>query len=387
MLINIPVSVKQFREEYFEQKPFLIKNAVKKENLLSWKHINEILPRCNLISESKIKLMYQGNKLAKEAYLEQYDDLGTIRYKFHQESLYNFMRAGATLVANGIVNEPHLDIFCQEISSFLGCHTFASLYIAFNSERSFKNHWDSRDIFAIQMKGRKRWLIYKPTFPNPLYMHKSKEMPLYQCDTSEVYMDIMLEEGDVLYLPRGWWHDPIPVGEETVHLAIGIFPPYANNYLNWITKKVVDNEVARKSLHSFAQDEVLLEELAKVTSDSIKDRANYMRFLEEFYDSKRIESPLNLEIFANHKNTSLSEDTKIGFISKNHWHDKYQKIIANGYGIAIDEKFKPILEHLQQPSSIALPDLLNSIENEEDKQSILDLLWSLSYLGILKIQS
>ncbi|WP_204319133.1 cupin domain-containing protein [Pelistega ratti] len=50
MLINIPVSVKQFREEYFEQKPFLIKNAVKKENLLSWKHINEILPRCNLIS-------------------------------------------------------------------------------------------------------------------------------------------------------------------------------------------------------------------------------------------------------------------------------------------------------------------------------------------------
>ncbi|MDW0387780.1 cupin domain-containing protein [Mannheimia haemolytica] len=41
---------------------------------------------------------------------------------------------------------------------------FSSLYIAFNTQRSFKSHWDSRDIFAVQMQGKKRWIIHTPTF-------------------------------------------------------------------------------------------------------------------------------------------------------------------------------------------------------------------------------
>ncbi|HDL5119331.1 TPA: hypothetical protein PXA70_002564, partial [Mannheimia haemolytica] len=68
------------------------------------------------------------------------------------------------LVANGIVNEPSVDCFSQEIAQFTGCHIFLSLYIAFNTQRSFKSHWDSRDIFAVQMQGKKRWIIHTPTF-------------------------------------------------------------------------------------------------------------------------------------------------------------------------------------------------------------------------------
>ncbi|HDL5459154.1 TPA: hypothetical protein PXE43_002470 [Mannheimia haemolytica] len=97
-------------------------------------------------------------------YLEEYNDLGTIRYKFQEENLYGFLRDGATLVANGIVNEPSVDCFSQEIAQFTGCHIFLSLYIAFNTQRSFKSHWDSRDIFAVQMQGKKRWIIHTPTF-------------------------------------------------------------------------------------------------------------------------------------------------------------------------------------------------------------------------------
>lgn len=96
--------------------------------------------------------MYKGQKLEKSHYLEQYDDLGTLRYKFQEENLYNFLRDGATLVANGIVNEPSVDVFSQEIAQFTGCHIFSSLYIAFNTQRSFKSHWDSRDILRFKCR-------------------------------------------------------------------------------------------------------------------------------------------------------------------------------------------------------------------------------------------
>ena len=198
MSINFSIGYQEFFNEFFEKKPLLIKDAISYGELLSWEKINEVLPRCNIISEDAIKLMYKGQKLGKKNYIEEYNDLGTIRYKFHEENLYSFLRDGATLVANGIVNEPSIDKFSSEVSRFTGCHTFSSLYIAFNTQSSFKSHWDSRDIFALQMQGKKRWIIHAPTFKNPLFMHRSKDIPEYMPDVDNVYMDVVLEAGDIL---------------------------------------------------------------------------------------------------------------------------------------------------------------------------------------------
>ncbi|EPZ01112.1 cupin domain-containing protein, partial [Mannheimia haemolytica] len=323
----------------FEKKPLLMKGAISQKDLLSWKAINEVLPRCNLLSEDAIKVMYKGKRVPKKDYLEEYNDLGTIRYKFQEENLYSFLRDGATLVANGIVNEPSVDCFSQEIAQFTGCHIFSSLYIAFNTQRSFKSHWDSRDIFAVQMQGKKRWIIHTPTFKKPLFMHRSKDMPEYAPNLDDVYMDIVLEAGDVLYLPRGWWHDPIPVGEETVHLAVGIFPAYTHNYLTWVSQNMVEKEIARASLSHYESDKELIAQLAEQTAEYIKDKENYRKFIENFYDQKRIEKPLNLETLGNYQYNSISENQKISFKTKNHYFGYENKIISNGYSISLDEEF------------------------------------------------
>lgn len=386
MQIHFSISEKEFRSNFFEKKPLLMKNAVKKENLLSWNEINQIFPRCNLISEDDIKVMYRGEKLPKEYYLEAYDDLGYLRYKFKEEALYSFMRDGATLVANGIVNEPSVDIFSQEIANFSKCHTFTSLYIAFNNKRSFKSHWDSRDIFAVQMQGKKRWIIHAPTFKDPLFMHKSKDMPEYEPNLEDVYMDIILEAGDVLYLPRGWWHDPIPVGEETVHLAVGIFPPYANNYLNWIAKDIVKKEIARKSLCCYEHDRKILEELASEVSEFIMDKENYSKFIEEFYDNKRIEKPLNLEILGNHNITKFSGSEILSFPIKNDNLTHSNKIISNGYGITIDDDFKKVILSLLENDKLSVNEI-SSLFYQGKEEKLNELLWNLSYLGILKLNT
>lgn len=384
MKINFPISYQEFIANYFEKKPLLMKGAVSHSDLLSWKEINEILPRCNLISEDEIKIMYKGQKLDKSLYLEQYDDLGTLRYKFQEENLYNFLRNGATLVANGIVNEPSVDVFSQEIAQFTGCHIFSSLYIAFNTQRSFKSHWDSRDIFAVQMQGKKRWIIHAPTFRNPLFMHRSKDMQEYEPNLDNVYMDIILESGDILYLPRGWWHDPIPVGDETVHLAVGIFPAYANNYLTWVAQNMVEKEIARASLLYYDADKELIDELARQTAEYIKDRENYRKFIENFYDKKRIEKPLNLETLGNHQCNSIPKNQKISFKIKNHYFNYEHKVISNGYGISLDKEFGEIITFLQQGDGILLEDILKGV-SEDKKEKISEIIWKLSYIGVLKI--
>lgn len=58
--------IKSFFNEFFEKKPLLIKDAISYGELLFWEKINEVLPRCNIISEDAIKLMYKGQKLGKK---------------------------------------------------------------------------------------------------------------------------------------------------------------------------------------------------------------------------------------------------------------------------------------------------------------------------------
>ncbi len=68
MKIHFPISYAEFIEHYFEKKPLLMKGALDKQDLLSWNSINEVLPRCDLLSEDAIKLMYKGQKLDKSHY-------------------------------------------------------------------------------------------------------------------------------------------------------------------------------------------------------------------------------------------------------------------------------------------------------------------------------
>ncbi|MEN2805365.1 hypothetical protein ILOCHIDI_00646 [Mannheimia haemolytica] len=66
MKIQFPISYQEFRENYFEKKPLLMKGAISQKDLLSWKSINEILPRCDLISEDAIKVMHKGKRAHKK---------------------------------------------------------------------------------------------------------------------------------------------------------------------------------------------------------------------------------------------------------------------------------------------------------------------------------
>ena len=48
----------------------------------------------------------------------------------------------------------------------------------------------------------------------PLYMQQAKDMPHITPPTT-VDMEVILEAGDILYMPRGWWHNPMPMNCET----------------------------------------------------------------------------------------------------------------------------------------------------------------------------
>lgn len=174
MHIDFDISPEAFRSEYLYRKPKLFKGAVK--NISNpWPQINEVYQRADPTDE--LFKFRKGPLIPKEHYVEAFQDVGRTRYRLNKAAVYEYLRDGATLIHNRINNEPWVDALARQVARFARAQTIVSGYLAFGADASFRSHWDTRDVFAVQLVGKKHWSISAPNFEMPLYMQQSKDLP------------------------------------------------------------------------------------------------------------------------------------------------------------------------------------------------------------------
>ncbi|AWU98774.1 hypothetical protein DM992_03760 [Burkholderia sp. JP2-270] len=219
-------------------------------------------------------------------------------------------------------------LICKSISRFVGEHAVANGYIAFGEDESFGKHWDTHSVFAVQMMGRKRWLIYKPTHALPL-KHQRSTGKQSECPT-EPYMDVTIETGDILYLPRGWWHTAIPLNEETFHLAVGVHESTISDYIKYLANEIIgDFDAFRQTIPFGERRDIDLRLVASELARIVEDR----NLLASYNDRRRLNfreaSKPNLQLHALRSEFQL---------------DKEAKFLANTpiRSIAVDEKINGV---------------------------------------------
>nr|XP_021860934.1 uncharacterized protein LOC110799957 isoform X2 [Spinacia oleracea] len=144
----------------------------------------------------------------------------------------------------------------REIASIFGQPSVgANLYVTPPNSQGLSCHYDDHCVFVCQLYGAKQWTVY----PQPIV----KLPRLYEClevppDLLVESRKILLKEGDVLYLPRGFAHEACTVtdlgasgnvNESSVHLTLAIevespfgWEGFAHIALyQWIQKKGPDS--------------------------------------------------------------------------------------------------------------------------------------------------
>ncbi|MBE8718762.1 JmjC domain-containing protein [Cellvibrio polysaccharolyticus] len=383
MNISSLISPNDFIKNYQEKKPLLLKGAVNKENF-SWQDANEIFERSDVISDD-FKISCQGI-VQKSEYVEKFLDIGTIRHRLIKPVVYEYMKKGATIIANKIANEPKVNYFSRKISDLTGRQVVSSAYAAFGSKDSFRCHWDTRDVFAIQLIGRKRWIVYEPSFKDPLFTQQSKDYEKsYPCP-EKPYMDFILEAGDVFYLPRGWWHNPLPLNEPTFHLALGTFPAYATDYLSWLMKRIPNFPDARKSLSHWGDDKSTLHSIGKHLDLLLNNEELYRNFQDEFTGAVRVASPLALNILGDPSVSAIPSESRLRLSAHHASGLDNHYLIANGTKINLDERGAQLISQIVEKPGISFSDLL-TIFSEEDEEKIEHLIKNLCSQDILELSN
>lgn len=166
----------------------------------------------------------------------------------NDDLVWKHFASGATLVLQGLhrTHEPILR-FTQQLAADLGHPCQVNAYVTPPQSTGFSDHYDVHDVFVIQIEGQKQWRIREPVWPLPL-----RDQPWDQrqdevaAAAQEPPLDeVVMNPGDVLYLPRGFLHAATALGEVSIHLTIGVH--------QW-TRSHLAEQLTAAALQSLATD-------------------------------------------------------------------------------------------------------------------------------------
>jgi lysine-specific demethylase/histidyl-hydroxylase NO66 len=141
------------------------------------------------------------------------------------ERVLELYAGGATLVLQGLHrNWPPLIDFTRELATGLGQPLQVNAYLTPAGSQGFATHYDTHDVFVLQVDGRKHWRIHEPVLPDPLERQPwgGRADEVTAVAEGAPALDAVLAPGDALYLPRGWLHSAQAQDESSLHLTVGI---------------------------------------------------------------------------------------------------------------------------------------------------------------------
>ncbi|MFL6337329.1 MAG: cupin domain-containing protein [Pyrinomonadaceae bacterium] len=245
-------------------------------HMMPWGRLSEILGRQRL-DFPRLRLVRDGKSLPVSSYLRHATSAKQKAPipRLKSAGLARELREGATLVLDAVdeLSGP-VEELAKGLELLFRERVQVNLYAGWQTSRGFDLHWDDHDVFILQVTGRKRWSVYGQTRPCPLVNDIEKA----QKPEHEPLWEGTLEDGDLLYLPRGWWHVAVPLAEPTLHLTVGVHNRTGLDLLRWFSERVRASETFRRDLPRLASateraahNARLREELLAAWDDSVLD--------------------------------------------------------------------------------------------------------------------
>ena len=305
-----PLSTEEFFQDHWEKKfvHHSHSNPGYFDKVLSIADIDSFLCQQNLIPDG-IKLMNKGTSIPAAGWTRS-DTLidGTIKTVVDPEKLLELFDKGATIIINSAERSiARLSDACRALEQELKFKVQSNIYITPPNSQGFAMHYDPHDIFLMQIKGPKTWLIYDTGEDLPVKYRAFTNAP-------KLVSKFDIHTGDFLYMPRGTSHEAMSSEASTIHVNFSLKPVYGYHLVEELARIAAEkdrffrltiphgfnNESEREAYLATFKEKLndLIEKMApkqlleKKAEHFVKDQA--LSFFGRFTDSLQLEN-LSLE--------------------------------------------------------------------------------------------
>jgi lysine-specific demethylase/histidyl-hydroxylase NO66 len=193
-------------------------------DLLSADAIDELVSKRGLRTPF-LRVAKNGTTLAERTFTAPGGVGAGIADQVSDDRLVSLFADGSTMVLQALhrVWPPVLEL-CQQLAAELGHPVQANAYVTPPQNQGFSNHYDVHDVFVLQIEGEKRWQIHAPVLDSPLRNQpwNDRRAAVSARAAEEPLLEVVLQPGDCLYLPRGFLHAATALGGVSTHLTIGV---------------------------------------------------------------------------------------------------------------------------------------------------------------------
>lgn len=162
--------------------------------------------------------------------------------------LGSLLREGVTMVLDRAnVFDPTLEVACRALQWWSGESVNINTYLTTNGADGFGLHWDAHDVLAIQLSGQKDWEVRGPSRAAPLHRDAA--------DNDEAGEEVLwtgtTNPGDVMHIPRGYWHKAGRSGRSSghsLHMTVGFGVRSGASWLAWLADWSREDELFRRDL-------------------------------------------------------------------------------------------------------------------------------------------
>jgi hypothetical protein len=233
--------------------------------LLTWPDLNELLSTHQL-GAPRLRLFRDGSQVPVVNYT--HNDPESDRQSLVPDALYRELRDGASLVLDSI-DKLHRPIAAaaDDLMRLVRELVQVNLYLVWGPGQGFDTHWDDHDTVIVQLAGSKHWTVHGPGRPYPMkidndHSHRPPDTEVWQGE---------LRAGDMIHVPRGWWHTVRGSDAMSMHLTFGFTRRTGIDWANWLVEQLYAEELFRADLPRFGSagrvrqhTDQLLEALTKI---------------------------------------------------------------------------------------------------------------------------
>jgi len=211
-----PTKVSDFYKDYWEKKPLHIKrsDSTYYKTVFSTKAFDKILRDQRVLYGKNLDVTsYDGKR-------ETHNPEGRV----FPAVLWDFYNNGCSIrMLNPQTFHNGVWRLCSTLQDHFQNMVGANVYLTPPGTQGFAPHWDDVEVFMLQLEGKKHWKIYSPR-------NKEETLPrfssanLEQDEVGTPIIEVDLEPGDMIYMPRGTIHQGNCLSEEhSLHITISTY--------------------------------------------------------------------------------------------------------------------------------------------------------------------
>jgi len=253
-----PVTEVDFFANYWEKQPLHIARSSENpfEQLITLGAIEDLLSTNELFYPT-VQLSHAGQTIPSAEYTDASNRIVSARVveRYHR---------GSTIVMTYVhqLRKELMDL-CRYMQRHFMMRCQTNVYLSPAGNQGFNPHFDTHDVFILQVHGSKTFNFYSggSRFPTSADAFNSEIH-----DIGSQTESIALSAGDTLYIPRGFTHDAVASPEEpSLHVTLGVYPILMHELLQEILHIGIAEDV------DMASSPQTVNQLSKIMQTQIRD--------------------------------------------------------------------------------------------------------------------